>query len=62
MKLLKTQNSKVNNLEKKISDATALIHINQYSTGKQNLAKKIEDVVKKIPDTRGLHNCFEYKN
>ena len=42
--MLKT---KVNNLEKKIPDATTLIHINQYNTDKQNLNKKIGDVDKK---------------
>ena len=35
-----TLNTKVNNLEKKVSDATTLIHINQYNTDKQNLEKK----------------------
>ena len=30
---------KVNSLEKKIPDATTLIHINQYNTDKQNLEK-----------------------
>ena len=30
-----TLNTKVNNLEKKIPDATTLIHINQYNTDKQ---------------------------
>ena len=49
--ILKT---KVNNLEKKIPDATTLININQYSIDKQNLEKKIEDADKKIPDTSGL--------
>ena len=49
-----TLKTKVNNLEKKISDATTLIHINQYNTDKQSLEKKIEDVDKKIPDTSGL--------
>ena len=39
--------TKVNNLEKKIPDATTLIHINQYNTDKQNLNKKIGDVDKK---------------
>ena len=42
--ILKT---KVNNLEKKNPDATALIHINQYNTDKQNLEKKIRAVDKK---------------
>ena len=46
--------TKVNSLEKKIPDATTLIHINQYNTDKQNLDKKIGDVDKKIPDTNGL--------
>ena len=39
--------TKVNRLEKKIPDATTLIHINQYNIGKQNLEKKIGDVDKK---------------
>ena len=38
---------KVNNLEKKIPNATTLIHINQDNTHKQNLEKKIGDVDKK---------------
>ena len=42
-----TLNTKVNNLKKKIPDATALIHINQYDTDKQTLEKKIGDVDKK---------------
>ena len=33
-------NVKVNNLDKKLSNASTLIHINQCNTGKQNLAKK----------------------
>ena len=49
-----TLKTKVNNLEKKIPDATTLIHINQYNTGKQNLEQKIGDVGKKIPNTSGL--------
>ena len=40
-------NTKINNLEKKIPNATTLIHINQYNTDKQNLDKKIKGVVKK---------------
>ena len=39
-------NTKVNNLEKKISDATTLIHINQFSTDK-NVWKKKEILIKK---------------
>ena len=35
-----TLKTKVNSLEKKIPDATTLIHINQYNTDKQNLEKK----------------------
>ena len=31
-----TLKTKVNSLEKKIPDATTLIHINQYNTDKQN--------------------------
>ena len=41
---LNTLKTKVNNLEKKIPDATTLIHINQYNTDKQNLEKNIGDV------------------
>ena len=37
---LNTIKTKVNNLEKKITDATTLIQINQYNTDKQNLQKK----------------------
>ena len=55
--------TKVNTLEKKIHDATTLIHINQYNTEKQNLKKKIGDIDK---NTRykwfSDYNCFEYKN
>ena len=39
--------AKVNNLEKRIPDGTILIHINQYNTDEQNLAKKIGDIDKK---------------
>ena len=34
-----TLKTKINSLEKKISDATTLIYINQYKTDKQNLQK-----------------------
>ena len=37
---LNTLKWKVNNLKKKIPDATTLIHINQYNTDKQDLEKK----------------------
>ena len=43
---INTLNAKVNNLEKEITDATTLIHINQYNTYKQNLVKKIGEVNK----------------
>ena len=46
-------NTKVNNLEKKISDATTLIHINQFSADK-NVWKKKRDIDKKIPEVSGL--------
>ena len=36
-----TLETEVKHLEKKILDATTLIHINQYNTDKQNLEKKI---------------------
>ena len=49
IKITKFNSLKVNNLENKISDATVLIHINQYSTDKQNEEKKIGDADKKIP-------------
>ena len=39
-----TLKTKVNNLEKKIPDASILIHINQYNT---NLEKKMEIMMKK---------------
>ena len=41
-------NTKVNNLEKEIPDATTLIRINHYNTDKHNLEKKFEDIDKKI--------------
>ena len=37
---INTIKTKVNNWEKKIPDATTLIHINQYNIDKQNLEKK----------------------
>ena len=37
-----------------IPETATLIHINQDNTDKQNLEKKIVDVDRKIPDTRGL--------
>ena len=41
-----TPKTEGNNLEKKIPEATTLIHINQYTTDKQNLEKKIRKVDK----------------
>ena len=43
-----TLKRKVNNLEKKIPDASTLILINQYNT---NLERKKRDNDEKIPDT-----------
>ena len=40
---LNTLKTKANNLDKKIPDATTLIHANQYNTNKQNLEKNIGD-------------------
>ena len=59
--ILKT---KVNNLEKKIPDATTLIHINQYNTDNQNFEKRIEILIKKNTRYKWFShcNCFEYKN
>ena len=42
-----TLKAKVNNLDKKIPDATTPIHINQHNTDKQNLEKKIKKLIKK---------------
>ena len=38
--IFNTLNATVNTLEKKIPDATTLIHINQYNADKQNLERK----------------------
>ena len=53
-KKFNTLKTKVNNLDKRIAHATALIHINQYNSDKHNLEKKNGDVDKKIPDSGGL--------
>ena len=57
-----TLKTKVNSLEKKIPEATTLIHINQNNTDKQNLEKKIEDIDNKIIRHKRFsdYNCFEY--
>ena len=44
MTLLKIQNL-ANSFQKKIPDATTLIHINQYNTDKENLEKKMEMLI-----------------
>ena len=49
-----TLKTKINSLEKKIPDATTLIHINQYNTDKPNLEKEMEMLIKKRLDTSGL--------
>ena len=40
-----TLKTKVNNSEKKIPDATTLIHINQCNTDKQNVEEKLEILI-----------------
>ena len=49
-----TLKTRVNKLDKKISDTTTLIHISQCNTDYQSLEKKIGDDEKNIPDTSGL--------
>ena len=44
---------KVNKWDKKIPDATTLIHINQYNPDKQNFGKNIPDVDKKFHTSVG---------
>ena len=39
-----TLKTKVNNLKKKIPDATTLVHINRQNSNKQNLEKRIGDL------------------
>ena len=59
-KLLKT---KVYNLDKKIPDATTVIHINQYNTDKQNFEKKNWRCWSKTTyELSSAYDCFEYKN
>ena len=43
-----TLTTKVNKSDKKIPDAKALIHINQYNTDTENLDKKVEMSIKKL--------------
>ena len=49
-----TLRTKVNSFEKQIPNATALIHMNQYKTDKENLGIEIGDVDKKVSDTSVL--------
>ena len=53
-KKLTTLKTKVNSLQKKISNVTTLIQINKYNTDNQNLEKIIRHVDKKIPDESGF--------
>ena len=46
-------NTKVNNLENKIPEATTLIQISQHNADKQGLGKEMVDLIKKIPDVSG---------
>ena len=55
-------NAKVNSLKQQIPDATTLIYVNQYNTDKQNLEKKMEILIKKIPDVSGLVTTTVNKN
>ena len=58
-----TLKAKVNNLEKKIPDATTLIHTNQCNTDKQNLEKKTEMLIKNTGcKWFSNYKCFEYKH
>ena len=41
-----TLKTKVNDLDKNITDSTILIHINQYNADKQNFEKKLELLIK----------------
>ena len=50
---LNTLKTKVNNSDRKISDATTLISTSQYNTDKQN-SEKIKMLIKKIPGTKVL--------
>ena len=45
---------KKNKIDEKIPDATTLIHITKCSRDKQTLKKKMEKLIKKVPDVRGL--------
>ena len=49
--IIKLLQIKVNNLDKKIPNATTLIHINQYNTDKQNFEKKKTDTSGLVTNT-----------
>ena len=58
-----TLKTKVNNLEKKITDTTTLIHINQYNIDKYYLEKRMEMLIKSIRyEWFSDYNCFRYKD
>ena len=58
-----TLKTKVNSLEKKIPDATTSIYINQYTTDKQNLEKKLDMLIRNTRYKQfSNYNCFKYKN
>ena len=49
-----TLNTKVNNLEKKITDESTLIQTSQCNKDDQDLENKTEDFENEMPDTSGL--------
>ena len=58
-----TLKTKVNNLEKKITDTTTLIHINQYNIDKYYLEKRMEMLIKSIRyEWFSDYICFRYKD
>ena len=61
---INTLKAKVNNLEKKIPDATTLIHINQYKTEKKKLREENWRYWEKNIRWKRLsdYNWFEYQN
>ena len=60
---MNTLKTKVNNLKKKIPDATTLTYKNQYNIDKQNLEKKNEDADKKNTTYKWFsdYSCSKYK-
>ena len=49
-----TLNTKVNNLNKKIPDASTLLQTTQYNTDKQNLEKEIRDAENNTTNISGF--------